>query len=64
MKKIYDLLKKTSCNIKIIMGLPNYQIYVEHHKRKHPNKPIMTEKEYYLFALKDRYESGKVNRCC
>ena len=45
-------------------GLPNYEKYVDHHKRKHPNEPIMSEKEYYVYALKERYESGKVNRCC
>lgn len=57
-------IKKIQCNIKVIFGLPNYDQYVEHRKRKHPNEPIMSEKEYYMFALKEKYESGKVNRCC
>lgn len=57
-------LNQVRCNVKTIFGLPNYEKYVDHHKRKHPNEPIMSEKEYYVYALKERYESGKVNRCC
>ena len=64
MNSFADTLKKIQCNIKVIFGLPNYIHYVEHRKRKHPNEPIMSEKEYYMYALKEKYESGKVNRCC
>ncbi|MGE8203307.1 YbdD/YjiX family protein [Heyndrickxia sp. NPDC080065] len=64
MNRLSKSIKNMSCNIKTIFGLPNYQNYVDHRKRKHPNEPIMSEKEYYMFALKERYESGKVNRCC
>ncbi|WP_458414626.1 YbdD/YjiX family protein [Schinkia sp. CFF1] len=56
--------KNARCNIKTIFGLPNYEKYVEHHSNKHPNEPLLSEKEHYLYALKERYESGKVNRCC
>jgi uncharacterized short protein YbdD (DUF466 family) len=64
MNGIFESFRKMRSNVKIIFGLPNYENYVEHCKRKHPNKSIMSEKEYYIFALKERYESGKVNRCC
>lgn len=64
MNSLAATIKKIQCNIKVIFGLPNYDQYVEHQKRKHPNEPIMSEKEYYMFALKEKYESGKVNRCC
>ncbi|QQZ08922.1 YbdD/YjiX family protein [Heyndrickxia vini] len=64
MKKLVQTITKIPCHIKTIFGLPNYQNYVAHQTRKHPNEPIMSEKEYYMYALKERYESGKVNRCC
>lgn len=51
-------------HIKTIFGMPNYERYIQHQQQFHPNQPVMTEKEYYIFILKDRYESGKVNRCC
>lgn len=61
---IISAFKRINGHVKTIFGLPNYEKYIEHHKRKHPNEPLMTEKEFYVFALKERYESGKVNRCC
>lgn len=64
MIEMKEFIKQVRCNIKTIFGMPNYEKYVEHHMRKYPNEPIMSEKEYYVFVLKDRYESGKVNRCC
>ncbi|WP_050615481.1 YbdD/YjiX family protein [Bacillus testis] len=57
-------IRSINCAIKTIFGMPNYHRYVEHCRRKHPGRPILSEKEYYMFALKERYESGKVNRCC
>jgi uncharacterized short protein YbdD (DUF466 family) len=56
--------KNFRCAIKTIFGLPNYEKYVDHHQRKHPNEPMMSEKEYYLYTLKQKYENGKTNRCC
>ncbi|MED1203134.1 YbdD/YjiX family protein [Heyndrickxia acidicola] len=57
-------LRRMRSHIKTIIGMPNYERYLFHQQQFHPNDPVMTEKEYYLFILKDRYESGKVNRCC
>jgi len=62
--KMEKWLKQLRSNIKTIFGLPNYERYLDHHRRKHPNEPVMSEKEFYLHALKERYESGKINRCC
>lgn len=50
--------------IKTIFGIPDYARYLQHHREKHPDQPVMSEKEFYLYALKERYENGKVNRCC
>lgn len=44
--------------------MPNYELYLKHHAEHHPDEPVMSEKEYYMYALKNRYASGKVNRCC
>ncbi len=63
-KTLHARLKHLGSNIKTIFGMPNYQKYVEHHKLHFSNQLLMSEKEYYMHALKNRYESGKVNRCC
>lgn len=59
-----DWLKQVSLNVKTIFGMPNYERYLEHHAKHHPDEPVMSEKEYYMAALKNRYASGKINRCC
>lgn len=64
MKSIYHMFGKFQSTVKTIFGMPNYAKYVEHHRIFHPEKPLMTEQEYYLYALKNRYDSGQVNRCC
>ncbi|WP_232699570.1 CstA-like transporter-associated (seleno)protein [Brevibacillus daliensis] len=58
--------RKVSSAIKTIFGMPDYDRYLEHWYRTHgaPGKFPMSEKEYYMFALKNRYESGTINRCC
>ncbi|OAJ74870.1 hypothetical protein AYJ08_06655 [Brevibacillus sp. SKDU10] len=59
-------LKKVRSIIKTIFGMPDYDRYLEHWYTTHgvPGIFPMTEKEFYLFALKNKYESGEVNRCC
>lgn len=51
---------KFQSTVKTIFGMPNYAKYVEHHRIFHPEKTLMTEQEYYLYALKNRYDSGQV----
>nr|WP_156920673.1 YbdD/YjiX family protein [Thermicanus aegyptius] len=59
-----EWLKQVSLNVKTIFGMPNYELYLKHHNEHHPDEPVMSEKEYYMYALKNRYANGKVNRCC
>jgi len=47
-----------------IVGGPNYFAYLEHFQEHHPNEAPLTEKEFYEQRLKERYEGGKINRCC
>ncbi|MBX6353570.1 MAG: YbdD/YjiX family protein [Thermoflavifilum sp.] len=59
-----EWMRRASTEIKTIFGMPNYERYLEHHRKVHPDQPVMSEREYYLHCLKERYESGKVSRCC
>jgi uncharacterized short protein YbdD (DUF466 family) len=62
--KLRAFLKRMSTDIKTIFGMPNYERYLEHHRQAHPGEPVLSEREYYIRCLKERYESGKVTRCC
>jgi uncharacterized short protein YbdD (DUF466 family) len=50
----------------LMVGVPDYQAYVEHRKRAHPGEPIMSYEEFFLERQQSRYggNTGKTNRCC
>jgi uncharacterized short protein YbdD (DUF466 family) len=64
LKAVHEFFRKFQSTVKTILGMPDYAKYTAHHQAVHPEKPLMTEQEYYLYALKHRYDSGQVNRCC
>ncbi|GAX91822.1 hypothetical protein EFBL_3513 [Effusibacillus lacus] len=64
MKQVMGWISQARSNVKTIFGMPDYEKYLEHHKSTHPDQPPMSEKEYYMYALKNRYDSGTVSRCC
>jgi len=59
-------IRKINSTIKMIFGMPDYDRYLQHWYANHAAPGIfpMTEKEYYLYALHNRYVKGGVNRCC
>lgn len=44
-------------------GMPDYAAYLEHLRQAHPNRPALSEREYYAEFLRTRYEDGPT-RCC
>ncbi|WP_029421585.1 YbdD/YjiX family protein [Alicyclobacillus macrosporangiidus] len=64
MNNLIAAWKRLNTHIKTIFGMPNYERYLEHHRQAHPGQTPMSEREYYMHCLKERYESGKVTRCC
>jgi len=57
-------MSKARSTVKTMFGMPDYEKYLEHHRATHPDQEPMSEKEFYVQRLKDRYESGGVTRCC
>jgi uncharacterized short protein YbdD (DUF466 family) len=49
--------------IKRIVGMPNYEAYLEHLRTHHPECQLPNEREYFDDYLKGRYGSG-FSRCC
>jgi uncharacterized short protein YbdD (DUF466 family) len=64
MIKITGFAKKAKATIKVIFSIPDYEKYLRHQEEHHSEDTPMTEKEFYMWSLKERYESGKINRCC
>lgn len=51
---------------RMLIGIPDYDTYVQHMSDNHPDKPIMTYKEFFRERQDARYGgSGKGGfRCC
>ncbi|CAM3324065.1 MULTISPECIES: YbdD/YjiX family protein [Brevibacillus] len=65
-RAIRKSLRRVSSAIKTIFGMPDYDRYLQHWYITHASPGVfpMTEREYYIYALRERYEKGGVTRCC
>jgi uncharacterized short protein YbdD (DUF466 family) len=51
--------------LKLMVGLPDYEAYQQHHQTHHPEKPLMTYQQFYRERQEARFGAkGKMNRCC
>jgi uncharacterized short protein YbdD (DUF466 family) len=49
----------------LMVGIPDYDTYVEHRRRSHPGEPVMTREEFFRERQESRYGgSGRAFRCC
>lgn len=49
--------------VRRVAGMPDYQAYVAHLGRSHPDRAVPTEREYYEDFVAARYGDGP-SRCC
>jgi uncharacterized short protein YbdD (DUF466 family) len=57
--RLSDLLSA----IRRVAGMPDYQAYLEHLRRCHPERGVPTEREFYEEWVRARYADGPT-RCC
>ncbi|GGJ73816.1 uncharacterized short protein YbdD (DUF466 family) [Anoxybacillus voinovskiensis] len=65
-KLMNELMKYRRQFVDLLVGVPNYERYVEHMKTHHSGAPIKSRKEFFCEAQEARYngKGGKVSRCC
>jgi uncharacterized short protein YbdD (DUF466 family) len=56
-------LRNLVSSVKAVVGMPDYERYLEHRRTCHPGEPVLSRREHYLEYLKWRY-SGGGGRCC
>ncbi len=56
-------LERALTALKRVVGMPNYEAYLEHLRTRHPECPLPTEREYFDEYLKGKYGGG-FSRCC
>jgi uncharacterized short protein YbdD (DUF466 family) len=47
----------------LIIGVPDYDTYVQHMRLHHPERPVMSYPEFFDERMRARYRSGG-GRCC
>ena len=56
---------RTVCRTASLMiGVPDYQGYVQHCQDHHPGGKIMSYEEFFRNRQESRYGDGKMGRCC
>jgi uncharacterized short protein YbdD (DUF466 family) len=50
----------------LMVGIPDYERYVEHHRKNHLEEPLMAYEEFYRESQRRRYEPerGKFKGGC
>jgi uncharacterized short protein YbdD (DUF466 family) len=51
-------------SMRLMVGLPEYDAYVEHVQRTHPGAPVMSYDEFFRERQQARYGAGKRGGCC
>lgn len=49
---------------RLMVGLPDYDTYVQHMRLNHPDQLVMTEKEFFRERQEARYGGGDRIKCC
>ena len=50
---------------RLMVGLPDYDLYVLHRRIHHPEEPIMSREEFFRERQESRYGGGgRISRCC
>jgi uncharacterized short protein YbdD (DUF466 family) len=48
---------------RLIIGVPDYDTYVQHMRLRHPERPVMSYAEFFDERMRARYRGGG-GRCC
>ncbi len=51
-------------SMRLMVGLPEYDTYLAHMEREHPDKPVMTYEEFFRERQEARYGSARSGGCC
>ena len=61
--KLWDLAVRTA---RLMVGIPDYETYLEHRRAFHPGEPVMTYQEFFRERQDARYavRKGRFRGCC
>jgi uncharacterized short protein YbdD (DUF466 family) len=59
-------IRRTKQIARLMVGIPDYEVYVEHRRKAHPEEPIMTYEQFFIERRNARYAvgEGRFRGCC
>ncbi|HDR6262941.1 TPA: YbdD/YjiX family protein [Bacillus cereus] len=66
LKKLWQVWGERKRFISLLVGVPSYEVYVEHMKKHHPEEEVLYQKQFFAEAQEARFNAkgGKISRCC
>ena len=61
-RHIAGFFSRTASFVRAILGVPDYDRYLTHMRTAHPGDRIMSETEFRVTRMNDRY--NRTSRCC
>ena len=61
--EIVRIASRVAQTVRTVIGVPDYQRYVEHMRVKHPNDKPLSREEFASQRMEDRYAKAG-SRCC
>ena len=62
--KIKEFYEKSEKFFHPLVGLSSYEKYLEHMKRVHPDKEVLSRGDFFKECIERKYNSGGINKCC
>jgi uncharacterized short protein YbdD (DUF466 family) len=61
-----DAAGQAARTARLMVGLPDYDVYLAHRRSAHPGEPAMSREEFHRERTERRYCGGadRIGRCC
>ncbi len=60
---LVERLQRIRRGFRQLFGIPDFDRYREHMAARHPDAPLLSEREFHAMAIDRRYGAGRP-RCC
>ena len=60
-----DALVQVARTARLMVGVPDYDVYAAHRRAEHPGEPMMSRAEFHRNRIERRFGAcGGISRCC
>jgi uncharacterized short protein YbdD (DUF466 family) len=59
-----DLYLPVARTARLMVGIPDYDVYVAHRLAAHPGEPVMSLAEFHRNRMERRFGRGGFGKCC